>query len=163
MRDFETMTEAVEAARDLCPCWMEVHTGLAYEADELMGVTKALMEVDGADSKARGVRYVCSDEGAIGVMEEFEFMTQWLLIPVMVSKAEFEDEVASIQMDILLAMEEQEAAASKQQGQPVSTVSQVKPQPSQQPSPQTHALCKKCGTKLTPGMAFCMNCGTKIE
>ena len=143
MRHFATMTEAVQAASKMCPGWLVFESGEYVEADAAAYIARVTDRLDHEDDAASETYYLVSDEGAVGVTSRYEYLAQWILMPMMRTMAEIE---AEIQSELL---RQQRAQQSRQQ----QTAA---------PAAETPAFCPYCGYKQGPGAKFCPDCGRRF-
>lgn len=129
MKHFKTMTEAVRAASKLCPGWLVLESGEYIEADAALYIAGVTDGLDGEDDREEGIYYLASDEGAVGVTSKYEYLAQWILIPMMRT-------MEQIEADVKAELERQQKSAAK-----------------------TPAFCPYCGSRQKPGARFCTECG----
>ena len=132
MKHFQTMTEAVRAASQLCPGVLE--SGEPVEADAALYLAGVTDRLDHEDDAAGETYYLTSDEGAVGVTSRYEYLAQWILIPLPRPMAEIERDI-SAELD--------RRRSTQSQG-------------------ETARFCPWCGSRQTPGAKFCPDCGRKI-
>lgn len=83
MKEFKNMLQALSAAQPICEDWIIVGS------NEYVDYETARQRAKDLDEKC-DLTYVCSEEGAIGIMRGYEYMIQWLMIPMDVpTKAQF--------------------------------------------------------------------------
>ena len=138
MKHFGTMTEAVRAASRICPGWLVLESGEYLEAPAAEYLAKVTDRLDREDDAEEGIYYLTSDEGAVGVTSKYEYLAQWILIPVMRPMAEIEAEIGKTVRDGLRAKQSESV-------------------------PETPAFCPYCGYKQSPGAKFCPDCGRRFE
>ena len=134
MKHFQTMTEAVRAASQLCPGWLVLESGEPVEADAALYLAGVTDRLDHEDDAAGETYYLTSDEGAVGVTSRYEYLAQWILIPLPRPMAEIERDI-SAELD--------RRRSTQSQG-------------------ETARFCPWCGSRQTPGAKFCPDCGRKI-
>ena len=137
MKHFQTMTEAVRAASQLCPGWLVLESGEPVEADAALYLAGVTDRLDHEDDAAGETYYLASDEGAVGVTSKYEYLAQWILIPLPRPMAEIEAGIA---------------AELERQSRGMQLTRQA-------PTP---AFCPYCGSKQKPGAKFCPECGRKF-
>ena len=136
MKHFQTMTEAVRAASKLCPGWLVLESGEYIEAEAALYIAQVTDRLDNEDDRDEEIYYLTSDEGAVGVTSKYEYLAQWILMPMMRSMAEIEAELT--------------AEIGRRQAE-------------QQDTPaRTPSFCPYCGSRLKPGAKFCTECGSKL-
>ena len=136
MKHFQTMTEAVRAASQLCSGWLVLESGEPVEADAALYLAGVTDRLDHEDDAAAETYYLASDEGAVGVTSRYEYLAQWILIPLPRPMAEIERDVSA----------ELERRRSEQ--------SQGRTEPAR--------FCPWCGFRQKPGAKFCPDCGRRI-
>jgi len=136
MKHFQTMTEAVRAASKLCPGWLVLESGEYIEAEAALYIAQVTDRLDNEDDRDEEIYYLTSDEGAVGVTSKYEYLAQWILMPMMRSMAEIEAELTA----------EIGRRQAEQQDTPARTTS----------------FCSYCGSRLKPGAKFCTECGSKL-
>ena len=146
MKHFKTMTEAVRAAAQLCPDWIVIESGDYVDADAAAYIARVTDRLDHEDDAASETYYLVSDEGAVGVTSKYEYLAQWILMPLMRPMEEIEAEI--------------EAELRRQQQQ-VQQAEQTR-QGAAAPTAETPAFCPYCGYKQQPGAKFCPDCGRRF-
>ena len=136
MKHFKTMREAVLAAAQLCPGWLVLESGEYIEAEAALYIAQVTDRLDDEDDRDEEIYYLTSDEGAVGVTSKYEYLAQWILMPMMRSMAEIEAELTA----------EIGRRQAEQQDTPARTMS----------------FCPYCGSRLKPGAKFCTECGSKL-
>ena len=136
MKHFQTMTEAVRAASQLCSGWLVLESGEPLEADAALYLAGVTDRLDHEDDAASETFYLTSDEGAVGVTSKYEYLVQWILIPL-------PRPIADIERDAAAELEHRQS-----QQAPERT--------------RTPAYCPWCGFKQKPGAKFCPDCGRKF-
>ncbi len=137
MKHYKTMTGAVQAAAKLCAGWLVLESGEYIEADAAAYLARVTDRLDHEDDAADEIIYLTSDEGAVGVTSKYEYLAQWILIPLERPMAEIE---ADIEKE--LQARQQQAPAAPAQGTP--------------------AFCPYCGFKQQPGAKFCPDYGKQF-
>ena len=133
MKHFDTMEEAVRYASKRCAGWLVLESGEYIEVDAAAYIARVTDGLDHEEDEEEEMYYLASDEGAVGVTSRYEYLAQWVLIPVFRPMAEIEAEI--------------QEALERQQAQTV----------------QTPAFCPYCGTKQNPGARFCPECGRQFS
>ena len=137
MKHYKTMTGAVQAAARLCAGWLVLESGEYIEADAAAYLAKVTDRLDHEDDAAEEIYYLTSDEGAVGVTSKYEYLAQWILIPL-------ERPMAEIEADIEKELQAQQRQAPAAQAR------------------ETPAYCPYCGYKQQPGAKFCPDCGRQF-
>ena len=75
MKEFKNMLQALSAAQPICEDW------IVMGSNEYVDYETARQRAKDLDEKC-DLTYICSEEGAIGIMRDYEYMTQWILLPV---------------------------------------------------------------------------------
>ena len=136
MKHFQTMTEAVRAASQLCSGWLVLESGEPVEADAALYLAGVTDRLDHEDDAAGETYYLASDEGAVGVTSKYEYLAQWILIPLPRPMAE-------IERDISAELARRRSQQTQRQG-------------------EAGRFCPWCGFRQEPGAKFCPDCGRKI-
>ncbi len=135
MDTLKNLKAAVELASERCQGWFSAENG-DYFSPDLLLFTARTLENDpemGADTL-----YLVSAEGALGIATKWEYMVQWLFIPVK------ENPERLISAAGAMEREKEREAAEKQ-------------------PEDVKRFCRNCGQPLKPGQAFCTNCGTRLN
>ncbi|MBO4901482.1 MAG: zinc ribbon domain-containing protein [Lachnospiraceae bacterium] len=141
MKEFQTMADAVAEAAKICDEWVTV------QGKQVVSWDDALLRADELDEtyRAAGVNpftYLCSEEGAVGITEDKEYLAQWILLPL---PALPEDLEARIRADY-----EKSRNTQQENAQPVSA------------EPARH-FCRFCGKEIEADLVFCRYCGAKLK
>ena len=173
MKYYKTLMNALSGAMPICMTWKLAGTEEGMNARDVY----ALALEEGGDNEELPEHdfYVVSAEGAIGMTTHYEYLTRWILIPVI--GEEREKEMDRLRSELRF---DQEMAASEAAGTQVQATanSQAEVQgasipeadamaQSQSPThtmdqPGMRRFCASCGNPLNPGAKFCRNCGTKV-
>ncbi len=137
-----------------------------YNARDLLGLSLEL----GGETEDIGdtVRYVVSDEGAIGMDPGYEFLTKWLFIPItdevlrekvisrMMVELEYDEAIEN-------GMSEAEARAAFSEKYAIVTGQQIENKTDNKAEEKEQKrFCKKCGAKLSSSYKFCKKCGNPL-
>lgn len=172
MKHFKTLAEALKEAGNSCIGWISMETGDYIDKIK----AQEIINVSGKPADDPKIFFMCSREGAVGVTRKFEYQTEWIFIPTMKTKDEYIDTMMKMAEAGRLMEEAGKTgvmpeipepwkspardAAQSEDETPAEDAAQMKEAAlEQQTAP---AVCVNCGEPLTPGMLFCMNCGTKI-
>ena len=147
MKHYRTMTEAVRAASQLCPGWLVLESGDPVEADAALYLAGVTDRLDREDDAADETYYLTSDEGAVGVTSKYEYLAQWILIPLPRPMAEIEAEIGA-QLEARRARPDPDQPPRQRGNSPGAA--------------ETPAFCPWCGSRQKPGAKFCPDCGNKF-
>ncbi len=132
MDTLKNLTAAAELASSRCAGWFSAENGEYFTPDLLLFTARTL---ENDPEMGEDTLYLVSAEGALGIAAKWEYMVQWLFIPLQENPKRI---VAAAQ----LMQEAGEAPAEE---------ADVK------------RFCRNCGHPLKPGQAFCTNCGTRLN
>lgn len=155
MKHFKTMREAVLAAAQLCPGWLVLESGEYIEAPAAEYLARVTDDLDREDDAASETYYLASDEGAVGVTSRYEYLAQWILIPVMRPMAELEAE-----LEAQIAQQTQATRGPQRNMQEPAGAAGAAGAGAGAGTP---AFCPWCGYKQQPGARFCPDCGRKFN
>ncbi len=93
MQEFKTMSDAVTAAVKICDEWMVMPQGTRIGWDDALLRAVSLDEAYAQNGLAGRYTFFCSAEGAVGLTEEKEYLTQWILLPCPPLSKEIEDAI----------------------------------------------------------------------
>ena len=158
MKKFNTMLEATELSRTLSNTWLVRDTGEYVDADGLNTLANAMDEMMSAKPEEPPHRFLCSNEGAIGITYDFEYNAQWFIYPMTDEDKLAEEVFLQMEKDLdalkVLKREELVKIAKETGIEPV--VNKV------QQDRTDLKFCTNCGNKLESGLKFCTKCGRKL-
>ena len=179
MEHYKNLLSALGGAMPVCMVWLLAGTEDNYfNARDVFAF--ALSEGGEEEEMEEGQFYVVSEEGAIGIAANYEYLTRWLFIPVVDEKVmgrellrmkdemsfDMEHENDEPQEERTEAYEPAEEEGEKEQPVPPQPMMQpqgqsIPPQPMQ---PQGKKLfCMQCGFQLNANSKFCPKCGTPVQ
>ncbi len=132
MDTLKNLKAAVELASSRCAAWFSAENGEYFTPDELLFTARTL---ENDPEMGEETLYLVSAEGALGVATKWEYMVQWLFIPL--------EENPKRIMAAAHLMQGAEAAPPEEAAE--------------------KRFCRNCGKPLKPGQAFCTNCGTRLN
>ena len=164
MEHYKNLLSALAGAMPACMVWLLAGTEDNYfNARDVFAF--ALSEGGEEEEMEEGQFYVVSEEGAIGIAANYEYLTRWLFIPVADEKV--------MGRELLRMKDEIEQPVPPQpmmqpQGQPVPPQPMMQPQgqsiPPQPMQPQgKKRFCMQCGFQLNANSKFCPKCGTPVQ
>ena len=147
----KTMTEAARSAAGSCKEW-------TFQDDEFSAVDfPSLLRAAGMQDishkfgpEERGSYYIVTGEGAIGVTENDSRSITWLYIPSNMDVVDFPFSLA--------ADTAQETAADAIPG----FTAGAEAAPAQSAQAGAGKICPVCGKTVSPGVKFCIHCGTSL-
>ena len=167
MEHYKNLLSALAGAMPACMVWLLAGTEDNYfNARDVFAF--ALSEGGEEEEMEEGQFYVVSEEGAIGIAANYEYLTRWLFIPVVDEKVmgrellrmkdemsfDMEHENDEPQEERTEAYEPAEEEGEKEQPVP--------PQPMMQPQGKKR-FCMQCGFQLNANSKFCPKCGTPVQ
>ena len=137
MKAFSTMADAVAEAAKTVDEWVILPSEQKVRWDEAIRRAQTLDERNTKDVAGSRFTYLCSDEGAVGITEEKEYLATWILLPALPLPAELEERIRA---DF---EREQKAESAKKSEIAVK-------------------FCRGCGKKIRADSEFCRYCGAKL-
>ena len=158
----KTMTEAARSAAGSCKEW-------TFQDDEFSAVDfPSLLRAAGMQDishkfgpEERGSYYIVTGEGAIGVTENDSRSITWLYIPSDMDVVDFPSSLAGDSVPETVPG----AAAEPAKAAEVSELRKTEDHPAARAqSEQAGAgkICPTCGKTVSPGVKFCIHCGTSL-
>lgn len=91
MKHCKTMSEAISEASKKCYGWLVMGNGQYLGHEDALFLAQTTDKLDAEDDAQSDTYYLCSDEGAVGVTSKYEYLAEWLLMPLFRPLSEFED------------------------------------------------------------------------
>ena len=157
-----TMTEAARSAAGSCKEW-------TFQDDEFSAVDfPSLLRAAGMQDMShkfgpeeRGSYYIVTGEGAIGVTENDSRSITWLYIPSDMDVVDFPSSLAGDDVPDVVPGAAAEPAGAAEVSEPRRTEERPSA-PAQSEQAGAGKICPVCGKTVSPGVKFCIHCGTSL-
>ena len=158
----KTMTEAARSAAGSCKEW-------TFQDDEFSAVDfPSLLRAAGMqdishkfDPEERGSYYIVTGEGAIGVTENDSRSITWLYIPSDMDVVDFPSSLAGDAVPDAVPGAAAEPAGAAE-GSETRRTEERPAAPAQSAQAGAGKICPACGKTVSPGVKFCIHCGTSL-